>query len=228
MDIKQYLSHVNFKRAFFKKNQYIVLHYTANNGDTALNNCKYFDETYRGASANYFVDETSIYQCVRDTDIAWHVGAHKYYNDCRNENSIGIELCSRLDSSGKYYFKDKTVNNAVELTAFLCEKYGIEDIDKYVVRHWDCTHKKCPAPWVENEAMWVEFKERVKEKIMNNQYGYEIYDTIEEVPDWAQESIKKALDKGVLKGTGKGLKLTLIETRVICWLDRCGCLDNIE
>ena len=35
---------------------YIVIHYTGNSGDTALNNCKYFQGASRGASAHYFVD----------------------------------------------------------------------------------------------------------------------------------------------------------------------------
>ena len=35
--------------------KYIVLHYTANDGDTAISNAKYFSSGSRGASAHYFV-----------------------------------------------------------------------------------------------------------------------------------------------------------------------------
>lgn len=63
---------------------------------------------------------------------------------------------------------------------------------------------------------------------MNDQYGYDIYETIDEIPNWAKGSVQKAINVGVLKGTGKGLHLTTTEVKVICWLDRCGCLDNIE
>ena len=31
---------------------FIVIHFTGNNGDTALNNCNYFSGANRGASAN--------------------------------------------------------------------------------------------------------------------------------------------------------------------------------
>ena len=33
--------------------KYIVIHFTSNNGDTALNNCNYFSGANRGASAHY-------------------------------------------------------------------------------------------------------------------------------------------------------------------------------
>lgn len=126
MKIKKRLTKRNYTKATDKKNLFIVIHYTANDGDTALNNCKYFEKDYRGASANYFVDEKEVYQCVEDTDIAWHVGgANVYYNDARNSNSIGVEMCSRKDSSGTYYFKDETIKNTQELVKELMKKWDI-------------------------------------------------------------------------------------------------------
>ena len=50
--------------------KYLVIHYTSGKGDTAKANCSYFYSVYRGASAHYFVDEDSIYQCVLDRDTA--------------------------------------------------------------------------------------------------------------------------------------------------------------
>lgn len=167
MEIKQLLTKTNYKKGFFKKNNWIVLHYTANNGDTAFNNCRYFEKEYRGASANYFVDENEIYQCVKDTDVAWHVGAKVYFNECRNTNSIGIEMCSRQDKDGKYYFKEKTIQNAIELTKYLMDEYDI-DID-HVVRHYDVTRKLCPWPWVEDESQWLEFKKNLVEETIEDE-----------------------------------------------------------
>lgn len=60
---------------------------------------------------------------------------------------------------------------------------------------------------------------------MSQEYGYEIYNKIEELPQWAKESVQKAIDVGVLKGTGNGLGLTPTEVKMIVWLDRCKCLD---
>lgn len=147
--------------------KYLVIHFTANNGDTAKGNCNYFQGKNRNASAHYFVDENEIYQSVKDTDTAWHCGAKKYYHTyCRNNNSIGIELCSRKDSCGKYYFKDETVSNAVLLVKQLMKKYNITINN--IVRHYDVTHKICPAPFVEYTKDWESFKNRLAENSPDN------------------------------------------------------------
>jgi len=55
----------------------------------------------------------------------------------------------------------------------------------------------------------------------------EIYRTIEDVPDWAVSSIKKAITAGILKGeSDEYLGLTRTETKVLVWLDRCGEFDK--
>ena len=59
--------------------EYIVIHYTANNGDTARNNCVYFSGASRGASAHYFVGDDGVYQSVMDEDTAWHCGGTTVY-----------------------------------------------------------------------------------------------------------------------------------------------------
>ena len=119
--------------------QYLVIHYTGNNGDTAAGNCKYFQSNpglY--ASAHYFVDENGWEQSVADFDTAWHCGATTYrHPECRNSNSIGIELCSRKDKDGNYYFSKKTVENAMELTKELMKQYKIPK--ENVLRHYDAT-----------------------------------------------------------------------------------------
>ena len=43
---------------------FIVIHFTGNNGDTALNNCNYFSGANRGASVNYFIGD-DLYQSVQ-------------------------------------------------------------------------------------------------------------------------------------------------------------------
>ena len=157
MVINKYLTKVNYNTLKGKVNKYIVIHYTANNGDTALGNCKYFYSTDRGSSAHYFVDETGVWQCVEDKNVAWHCGAKSYKHPyCRNNNSIGIELCSRKDDN--YYFKDETVNNATELVKELMAKYNIPI--ENVIRHYDVTGKVCPEPFVRDSKAWQDFKER--------------------------------------------------------------------
>ncbi len=161
MEIKTKLANSsNFTKGRNTSIKYIVIHFTANNGDTAKGNCNYFQGTNRNASAHYFVDENEIYQSVLDTDTAWHCGANKYYHSyCRNSNSIGVELCSRIDSKGKYYFKDETVTNAIELVKMLMKKYNVPI--ENILRHYDVTGKICPEPFVRNVKDWNNFKTRL-------------------------------------------------------------------
>ena len=212
--------------------QYIVLHYTANDGDTARGNCNYFQGADRKASAHYFVDENEVWQSVRDTDTAWHCGGgiqgsggHAYYGKCTNSNSIGIEMCSdKID--GEYMITCKTEQNAAELTKMLMKKYNVP-IDR-VIRHYDVTGKDCPRPWVRNNAAWLRFKAKLKEEetmtaeekqeydqkikaLEGRIYSLEhpmIYNYIDEnMPEWSKEAVRFFCGKGILAGDENGLHL---------------------
>lgn len=146
-----------------KQNEWLVIHYVGA-VSSAENNAKYFYNAYRGASAHYFVDEKSIWQVVEDYNDAWHVGgAKKYYNSCRNNNSIAIEMCCKKNSKGEWYFEEDTINNTLWLAKMIVQKYNIP-LHK-VVRHYDVTHKNCPAPYVEDAKAWEIFKIRLQEMI---------------------------------------------------------------
>ena len=54
---------------------YLVVHYTAGNGDTARDNGRYFARCAVGASAHYFVDKTRVVASVAEENVAWHCGA---------------------------------------------------------------------------------------------------------------------------------------------------------
>ncbi|MFI3313330.1 MAG: N-acetylmuramoyl-L-alanine amidase [Eubacteriales bacterium] len=201
--------------------QYLVLHYTANNGDTAQNNATYFANNVVYASVHYFVDESGVVQSVDDGDTAWHCGASSYVHPtCRNGNSIGIEMCSRKDDNGNYYIKDETVANALELTKKLMETYGIPA--ENVVRHYDVTGKSCPAPWVLDTAQWTTFKTNLETEEPAMTY----YQTIQDVPDWATETVEKLMDKGYLQGDETGLNLEHNALRNLVINDRAGLYNQ--
>lgn len=145
--------------------KYIVIHFTANNGDTAKGNANYFRNNIlkNPASAHLFVDENSVYRSIPDNHSAYHCGTSGtyYHPTCRNKNSIGVELCSRI-KGGKYYFKDKTITNAVILVKELMNRYNIPV--KNVIRHYDVTHKRCPIPFIDNPTAWNNFKQQLSSK----------------------------------------------------------------
>lgn len=163
LKINQMLAHVsNFTNATSRTVQYLVVHYTGNSSDLAINNAKYFGGYDREASAHFFVDDVDIYQSVPLNCIAWHCGASKYTHDlCRNSNSIGIEMCC----SGDYKVSEATKDHAVKLIVALCKKMGISasEVDTYVLRHYDVTGKQCPAQMAgKDNAEWKEFKDQIK------------------------------------------------------------------
>lgn len=141
-----------------RKIEYIVIHYVGA-VSSAKNNTIYFKDAYRGVSAHYFVDDTSIWQCVEEKDRAWHCGALIYYNKARNDNSIGIEMCCFENNNGKLDISAKTIANTIELVKDVMKRYQIPV--ENVVRHYDVTHKKCPAPFVDDASRWTDFKSKL-------------------------------------------------------------------
>lgn len=160
MTINRKISLINFYDSNRSKSaiKYIILHYVGA-VSTAKNNADYFYSKYRGASAHYFVDENEIWQVVEDNDSAWSIGADKYYTDARNTNSINIEMCCYTNSKGKLDIKESVIEKAIELTKELMKKYDI-DVD-HVIMHYDATRKVCPAPFVNDENRWTDFKSKL-------------------------------------------------------------------
>lgn len=171
-EINRMISQYNFKKGDASRIQYLVIHYTGSLG-SAQENCRFFAGGDRKASAHYFVGyEGEIWQSVEEENIAWHCGAKSYrHPECRNANSIGIEMCPRKENTSSlsaadkdWYFEDATVEAAVELTRYLMEKYHIPK--ENVLRHYDVTGKVCPAPYVHNTTRhtWEEFTEAIAKK----------------------------------------------------------------
>lgn len=165
MEIHKLISRFNFSNVSNRKIKYIVIHYTGGVA-SAENNVKYFSAGNRGASAHYFVGHNGeIWQSVEDKNAAWHCGSKSGYKhpECRNANSIGIEMCCKTKgdpqrADNMWYFEDATVNSTIELTKSLMKKYSIPANN--VLRHFDVTGKVCPAPYVYNNGKhtWDAFK----------------------------------------------------------------------
>lgn len=160
----------NFTSMSSRTIKYIVIHYVGSNGK-ALTVSKYFQTPGRNASAHYVVglksENGQIYRMIDDVNKAWHCGTSGtyYHAECRNTNSIGIETACHNDTSDLsasslgWYFDEVTVDNLVKLTKYLMKKYRIDS--NHVLRHYDVTHKVCPAMWVHNAVAWANFKAKL-------------------------------------------------------------------
>lgn len=189
--------------------KYIVIHYTGNKGDTAKANCVYYQRPNIGASAHYYVDENEIWQSVRETDKAWHCGKRKtgkyYHPECRNSNSIGVEMCSGW-KNGEYYIPEATQRRAAAFVKTLMAKYGI-DID-HVVRHYDVTHKSCPRPFVKHPEQWTAFKalltkgeeDMTQEQFNTMMDAYLTERGAKDVSNYAKAAWAKATSSGTVNG----------------------------
>lgn len=197
---------------------YLVVHYTGNRGDTAKNNADYFAREVTGTSAHYFVDEREVWQSVPDGHAAWHCGTKGtyYHPACRNANSIGVEVCM-LDKHGK--LRQGSVDRAAALVRELMQRYGIP-ADR-VVRHYDVTHKDCPAPMVSDPALWQAFQN----KLTQEDDEMKVYTSIKELPAWAQPTFEKLVRRGVVAQDTQG-KISVQESSLqpMVYSDRLGLI----
>lgn len=143
----------------------IVIHYTANPGSTAqenrdyFNNLQYSQET--SVSSNFVIGlEGEIIQCIPTWEMA-------YASNERNSDTVSIEVC-HPDESGK--FSDETYRSLVQLTGWLCVKFGLTQED--VIRHYDVTGKNCPKYFVEDENAWKKFRDDVGSAVEKTVNGH--------------------------------------------------------
>lgn len=188
--------------------EYLVFHYTANDGDTAENNANYFKSINRNASAHYFVDEQSIVQVVKDVDTAWHCGDNQKYTNggatlkgvVKNGNSIGIEMCSDK-VNGDFVITEGTQSNAIDLGRMLMSKYHIPI--ENVVRHYDVTGKLCPKPFFEDINQWNQFKAKLSESEEEEEDVIR-YNKLSNIPDnyGFRSIVEKLMNAKIINGDG--------------------------
>lgn len=169
---REFITAINFTdKNSTERIKYIVIHYFGGLA-TAENLARYWARTYAGASAHYAVGHNGeVFQIVEDDDVAWHCGSTTYkHAECRNSNSVGIEMAVKkrstatMSASDKdWYFTEETVAETIELTRLLMKKYNIPA--DHVIRHYDVTGKICPNPYVYNmlEVTWQKFKAALAE-----------------------------------------------------------------
>lgn len=216
---------------------FLVLHYVGAEGGAEAN-AKYYGRTPGiNASAHYFVDHgphAEVWASVPEGDTAWHCGRadHKYkHPQCRNANSIGIEMCCHERQDGSWYIDPETVDRTVELSQDIMERYHIP-VD-HVLRHFDVTGKFCPQPWVEDPRAWQTFKARLEDNMTQEQFNemfavamakYEADRAALPVPDWGKSWWESAEKSGLMDGTRPMYFATRLELAVT--LNRLGLIKG--
>jgi N-acetyl-anhydromuramyl-L-alanine amidase AmpD len=112
----------------------IIIHITQGSWSSAIN---WFQDPNAQASAHYVVRSSDgfIGQSVLEKDIAWHAGNWPY-----NQTAIGIEHEGYV--SDPKWFTEAMYDSSAQLSAYLCDKYGIP-----VDRDHIFGHAEVPDPY---------------------------------------------------------------------------------
>lgn len=196
-----------------------VKHYTANPGASARNHLKYFGQTLpvandllvkqgksrqtRSASAHIFIDKVESICIIPLDEVTYAVNDGSYRGIAEiapnaNYYTINVELC--IESDGSYH--PETIKRAKEVFAELCKIYKLDPMED-IVRHYDITHKNCPALEVANPRIFVNFKEEVANMLKPKEVEKMAEPNRAELPvsDWAKTEWEKAVQNGYFDGT---------------------------
>ena len=110
----------------------LVIHDTDCPNGSAQNNHDYFNRTYAGASAHYFVGWDKTIQAIPESEVAWHAGY------TANHRFLSIEMCE--PRSGNYAQFNKVYWDTVDLAANICKRYGWSTNQVF-------SHKYCSNTW---------------------------------------------------------------------------------
>lgn len=204
------------KQRSLKDIKYITMHFTSNKGDTAEDNCKYFQGANRRASAHIFIDPNEAIISVPINRIAWSVGGRKYddcsktgggklYGKATNANTLNIELCG----SNGYNPNEKELALAIKVVKYYMKALGIDK--NHVIRHFDVNGKHCPEYWMDETKWRKEFKNKLSETTTHTFYkAMGIYDVIK-VPRPIRATPKtNGKEVGTIKEKGK---YTIVEVK---------------
>ena len=194
----------------------LTIHSTDNPSSTAQNERDWLTnpDNHRAASWHICVDEKQAVMAIPLNERAVHAG-----NKQGNDTSISLEICE----SGN---REKTLQNAAEVTAQLLRERGW-GVDK-LRQHHDWSGKNCPRI-LRDTGRWDWFVEQVKQKLeqKGDPEQMKTYKYVPDMPEWAQNSVIKAMKKGVVAMDKDGaVSIYECNLQPLVWLDRAGLLDQ--
>lgn len=206
-------------------------------------------------TARYFAHavlqaDGTVYQVAPWDCRLMHVGAANAY-------SIGVEMtepdCIRYTGGATFVCSDRaralaqvtgTYNTAVALFAWLCQRFGL-DPNKDIISHAEASAMGIGTDHADPEHLWRQlgtgytmdgFRRDVAEAMNKNtdeedEESMVRYNNLEEVPSWAQDTVRALVDAGALKGDGHGnldLSMDMIRGMVIGTKYAAACNPRYE
>ena len=173
----------------------------------------------------------TVYQTMPWETIAWHCGGSA------NSTHIGVEMTE--PSAGMTYAEAAeqiagTYRTAVELFAALCKQYGLDPAqDGVIIGHAEGHRRGVASNHADPELLWRTydmgytmdgFRRDVAEAMAakntdtDEEDNMVRYDSIDDVPGWAQDTVRALMDAGALQGDDQGrldLSMDMIRGMVI-------------
>jgi len=172
----------------------------------------------------------------------WHVGDGQSGRST-NDTHISFEICED-ELTDPVYFQ-QAYQTAVELTAMLCQQFGLDPLaDGVVICHQDGYRREIASNhgdvynWFPKHGKTMDDFRADVARVMDNEKEEDEdmpkYKMLKDVPDYYRPTIRKLMEKGALRGVVDPDPSTLEDNvlnvsedycRVMSTLDRLGMLD---
>ena len=172
----------------------------------------------------------TVYQTLPWWMRAWHCGGSA------NGTHIGVEM-TEPDVSMSYAEAAEQITGtyraAVELFAWLCETYGLDPLaDGVIIGHAEGHRRGVASNHADPELLWDTYGmgytmdgfrrdvyNKMHEKVEEDEDMATRYNSVSELPEWAQEETRRLVDRGALKGDENGnldVTMDMLRTMIVC------------
>lgn len=211
----------------------IMLHSIGTPQPSAAALARYFDQYQPGGQSvcvhAFAQADGTVYQTLPWEMRGWHCGGSA------NGTHIGVEMTE--PGAGMAYAEAAaqitgTYRTAVALFAALCETYGLDPLaDGVIIGHAEGHRRGVASNHADPEYLWRQygmgftmdgFRAAVAEAMAGareEETDMTRYNTVAEMPAWAQAEAQRLVDRGALKGDADGrldLSLDMLRTMLVC------------
>ena len=172
----------------------------------------------------------TVYQTLPWETRGWHCGG------TANGTHIGVEM-TEPDVSMSYAEAAEQITGtyraAVELFARLCETYGLDPLaDGVIIGHAEGHRRGMASNHADPELLWDTYGmgytmdgfrrdvyNKMNEKVEEDEDMATRYNSVNELPEWAQEETRRLVDRGALKGDENGnldVTMDMLRTMIVC------------
>lgn len=211
----------------------IMLHSIGTPQPSAAALARYFDQYQPGGQSvcvhAFAQADGTVYQTLPWEMRGWHCGGSA------NSTHIGVEMTE--PGAGMAYAEAAaqitgTYRTAVALFSTLCETYGLAPLaDGVIIGHAEGHRRGVASNHADPEYLWQQygmgytmdgFRAAVAEAMAGareEETDMTRYNTVAEMPAWAQAEAQRLVDRGALKGDADGrldLSLDMLRTMLVC------------